>query len=71
MAPYVWYLLETAGVYSTFFLHTDRVIDVTRFSLHVVPQQNGCHDLISYLEVYPTCGTLQALESQGKGIPES
>ena len=52
-------------VHSTFFLHTNQVIDVTRLSLHDLAQQNGCQDLISYLEVCPTFCTLQALDSQG------
>jgi hypothetical protein len=52
-------------VHSTFFLHTNQVIDVTRLSLHYPAQRNGCQDLISYLEVCPTFHTLQALDSQG------
>jgi len=58
-------------VHLTFFLHTNQVIDVTRLSLYVLAQQNGCQDLISYLEVCPMFCTLQALDSQGYGIPGS
>jgi hypothetical protein len=38
---------------------------LTRLSSHDLAQQNGCQDLISYLEVCPTFCTLQALDSQG------